>query len=455
MPRSLKFVNICLGIFMASLDMTMVAVAFPHLTRDLGTNILWAAWAISVYTLAMTMVMPLAGKLSDSLGHKRIFLFSMVLFTGSSALCGMAPNIHILILLRFFQGIGGGSFLPSATGIVSDLFPEKRQRYIGLLSSVFPIGGLVGPNLGGWIVERYSWRYIFYINVPIGIVLLVLGWIFLKGTMSFDRLRIDYGGAAIFVGGVFPIMLGLNSIAEYSTAFSRGAAAVLIAAGVGLLWYFLRHEKRAADPMLDMKQLKSRPFLAANLFNLLLGATSFGVFSFIPLYAISVYGLSALGSGMILTPRSLGGIAAAAITSFSLTRWGYRKPMIWGLSIASITTIVLGQGLLSWNVLGLAGAKAPFLAALMLMGGIGVGIMMPPSNNACIELMPDKVATITGLRGMFRTVGGVVGVSLITMILHLSSNPVAGFRIAFTSYGLGMFLALPLIFMMPDGREGR
>ena len=455
MSRSLVFVNVCLGILMASLDVTMVAVAFPHLTRDLGTNVLWAAWTMSVYSLAMTMVMPLAGKLSDSLGHKRILLFSMILFTASSALCGMAPNIYVLILLRFFQGIGGGSFIPSATGIVSDLFPENRQRYIGLFSSVFPIGGIIGPNLGGWIVERYSWRYIFYINVPIGVVLIIISWLFLRGTMSMDRLRIDYRGAAVFIGAIFSIMLGLNSMAEYSTTSARGVAVALIVIGVSLIWYFLRHEKRSANPILDMELLKSRPFLAANLFNLLLGATTFGIFSFTPLYAISVYGLSTLGSGMILTPRSLGGIAAAAVTSFFLTRWGYRKPMIWGLIIVSITTVVLGQGLPSWNVVNWVGGKVSFLAFLMLISGIGVGMLMPPSNNACIELMPEKVATITGLRGMFRTVGGVLGISLITMILHLSSDPVTGFRIAFTTFGLGMILGLPLIIMTPDGREGR
>jgi len=173
------------------------------------------------------------------------------------------------------------------------------------------------------------------------------------------------------------------------------------------------------------------------------------------LHAISVYGLSTLGSGMILTPRSLGGIVAATITSFFLGRWGYRKPMIWGLVIGSITTIVLGQGLPPGNLVDWMGGKVAFLGSLMLISGLGVGMVMPPSNNACIELMPEKVATITGLRGMFRTVGGVLGISLITMILHLSSDPVTGFRIAFTSFGLGMILGLPLILLTPDGREGR
>ena len=453
MPRSLAFANISLGILMAALDVTMVAVAFPHLTRDMDTNILWSGWTLSIYSLAMTMVMPLAGKLSDSLGHKRIFLFSMVLFTGSSALCGLAPNIYVLIFLRFFQGIGGGSFLPSATGIVSELFPENRQRYIGLLSSVFPIGGVIGPNLGGWIVERYSWRYIFYVNVPIGVILLVVGWLFFTGTRRTDRLRIDYRGAAIFMGGIFSLMLGLNGIAEYTGVLTRFLAAACIFGGIGLLAGFLRQQKKSSNPILDTTLLQSKPFLAANLFNMLLGITSFGVFSFTPLYAVSVYGLSPLGSGMILTPRSAGGIAAAALTSFALARWGYRRPMIWGICVGSITTIALGQGLLiSGWVDGIIG-KVAFLALLMLVSGIGMGIMMPPSNNACIELMPDKVATITGLRGMFRTVGGILGISSITMILHLSSDPVTGFWIAFTSFGIGMLLGLPLIYMMPEGRE--
>lgn len=453
MPRSLAFANISLGILMAALDVTMVAVAFPHLTRDLGANILWSGWTLSIYALAMTMVMPLAGKLSDSLGHKRIFLFSMVLFTGSSALCGLAPNIYILIFLRFFQGIGGGSFLPSATGIVSELFPENRQRYIGLLSSVFPIGGIIGPNLAGWIVERYSWRYIFYINVPIGIILLLVGWLFFTGTKRADRLRINYRGAAIFMGGIFSLMLGLNGIAEFRGVLARILAAACIFAGIALIVGFVRQQRKSSDPILDTTLLQSKPFLAANLLNMLLGITSFGIFSFTPLYAVSVYGLSPLGSGMILTPRSAAGIAAAALTSFALSRWGYRRPMIWGICVGSITTIALGQGLVIFGwVDGIIG-KVPFLALLMLVSGIGMGIMMPPSNNACIELMPDKVATITGLRGMFRTVGGILGISSITMILHLSSDPVKGFWIAFTSFGIGMLLGLPLIYMMPEGRE--
>jgi MFS family permease len=202
--------------------------------------------------------------------------------------------------------------------------------------------------------------------------------------------------------------------------------------------------------------LRSTPFVAANLYNMIIGAGVLGIFAFIPLYATSVYNLSTLVSGVILTPRSLGVIFASVITSFLLKRWGYRWPMVLGLSILAPSTILLGDG--GFQLLQMIGIRlgvAETLAVLIMITGIGVGIAIPASNNACIELMPTKVATITGLRGMFRSVGGAFGISLITIILHLSSNPVSGFRITFICFGLGLLLTIPLVFLMPTGREGR
>jgi len=199
--------------------------------------------------------------------------------------------------------------------------------------------------------------------------------------------------------------------------------------------------------------LKSKPFLAANLLNMFVGAGVFGIFAFIPLYATSVHKLSTLISGVILTPRSLGIIPASTITSFLLRRWGYRWPMVLGLIIISLTTILLGQDLQLWRMMGIHLGIAEILAFIVLVSGMGIGIALPASNNACIELMPEKVATITGLRGMFRTVGGVLGISLITFILHLSSNPGIGFRITFISFGLGLLFAIPLVFLMPAGKK--
>ncbi len=164
MRRYLIFVTAGLALLMYAIDSTVVAVAFPVFTKDLHTDVLWSAWTISIFFIAVTMAMPLAGNLSDSFGRKKVFLISLVLFTGSSLACGFAPNIYTLIVFRFFQGIGGASFLPTASGIVSDVFPENRETAIGLFSSIYNVGAVIGPNLGGWIVSRYSWRYVFYIN---------------------------------------------------------------------------------------------------------------------------------------------------------------------------------------------------------------------------------------------------------------------------------------------------
>ena len=458
MRRYLIFGSAGLSILMFSIDSTVVAVAFPHFIRDLDTNVLWAAWTISIYLLAVTSVMPLMGKLSDSFGRKPVFLISLILFTASSLACGLAPNIYTLIIFRFIQGIGGASFLPTASGIVSDQFPEHRERAIGLFTTIFPVGGIIGPNLGGWIVSQYSWRYIFYINLPIGMCLIPLIVILLKDSTIHSRPHIDFVGASFFFGTILFLMLGLNFITESFSISSLLLTAIFLIVSFSFLYLFFRHEKKDSNPILDMVLLRSKPFLAANLYNMIVGAGVLGIFSFIPLYATSVHKLSALASGMILTPRSLAVIPASVVTSFLLKRWGYRWPMVSGLIIVSLSTTLLGgEGFQLLRMIGHHLGVAEILAILMMVAGIGIGIALPASNNACIELMPEKVATIVGLRGTFRSVGGAFGISLMTMILHLSSTPANGFRTIFISFGLGLLLTIPLVFLMPTGKkaEGR
>ena len=455
MRRYLIFGSAGLSLLMFSIDSTVVAVAFPHFIKDLDTNVLWAAWTISIYLVAITSVMPLMGKLSDSLGRKPVFLASLILFTTSSLACGLAPNIYSLVVFRFLQGIGGASFLPTAAGIVSDQFPEHRERAIGLFTTIFPIGGIIGPNLGGWIVSQYSWRYIFYINLPIGMGLIPLIMILLKDSTILSRPHIDFVGSAFFFGTILFLMLGLNLITEGFSISSLLLTALFLIVSFCSLYLFFRHEKKESNPILDMVLLRSKPFLAANLYNMIVGAGVLGIFSFIPFYATSVHKLSALASGMILTPRSLAVIPASAVTSFLLKRWGYRWPMVSGLIIVSLSTILLGgEGFQLLRMIGYHLGVAEILAILMMVTGIGIGIALPASNNACIELMPEKVATIVGLRGMFRSVGGAFGISLITMILHLSSTPANGFRTIFIIFGLGLLLTIPLVFLMPKGKKG-
>src|SRR5438067_10259344 len=165
-----------LSLLMSSIDGTIVAVALPTFIEDLHANLVWAGWTLTAYALTQTVMLPLAGKLAEQYGQMRVFLVCVFLFTLGSLLCGLAPNIYVLIACRVIQALGGGGFLPSAAGIVAREFPTNRDRMIGLFSSIFPIGGIVGPNLGGFIVEHWSWREVFLINVPIGVVVLLVLW---------------------------------------------------------------------------------------------------------------------------------------------------------------------------------------------------------------------------------------------------------------------------------------
>ncbi len=441
-----------MGLLMSAIDITVVAVAFPHFIRDLHTNVLWAAWSLSVYEIAVTAAMPLAGNLSDSFGRKKVFMCSLVLFTAGSLACGLARNIFMLIVFRFFQGLGGASFLPTASGIVSDTFKEKRDIAIGLLSGTWSVGAIIGPNLGGWIVSQYSWRYIFYINLPVGIVLLCLIAVLIKDPRRTSRGRIDFEGASFFSGAILLFMLALTLIGESFTRRSVAVAAVALVFSFSFLLMFFRQEKKVTNPIMDMALLRSKPFLAANLFNIVVGSAFMGIFAFVPYYATAVHRLSTLASGMILTPRSIGVIVASAIMSFLLRRLGYRWPMVVGACIISCAAILLGQGSRLSGLLGARLGITEILALLMLVFGIGSGIVNPAANNACIELMPEKVATIVGLRGMFRIIGGVSGICFSTLVLNLSPSLNTGFMIVFTALGIVLLSAIPLIFLMPAGR---
>jgi EmrB/QacA subfamily drug resistance transporter len=452
MRRYFIFATAGLGLLMSSIDGSVVAVAFPHLIRDLGTNVLWAAWTMSIYFIALTMGLPIGGNLSDSFGRKKVFLFSLVLFTGGSMGCGVAPNIYVLIIFRFLQGIGGASFLPTASGIVSDHFPENRQTAIGLFSGIFNIGNIIGPNLGGWIVSRYSWRYVFYINLPIGVLLIILIMALLKPQPASGRRHMDLWGAASMAGAILFLMFGLNFIAEELSFRSFFMAALFLALCSSLVLLFVRQERKEKAPILDLTLLQSRPFLATNMLNLVMGVGALGILSFIPYYATVVHGVSTLMSGMIMTPRSVGVICASSITSFMLVRWGYRRPMIWGLCIMAASMIALGGGLRLWGFAAARWGTPAVISLFLLCVGIGAGICFPAANNACIELMPDKVATIVGLRGMFRMVGAALGVSFITFAIHLSPNVATGFTITFFLCGLGLLCSLPLVFLVPPGR---
>src|SRR5689334_25011226 len=195
--RYVVFTIVSLALLMASVDQTIVATALPALQHDLNATVNWSSWTITIYALGQILVMPLAGKLGDQYGRKKIFLGAAVLFTVASLCSGLAGNIYLLIRLRGCQAIGGGAFMPSATGIVAEQFGRDRDRAVGLFSSVFPMGGIIGPLLGGVVVTYWSWRVIFLVNVPLGIILIISGALCIPASIRRRHQRLDVRGVVL------------------------------------------------------------------------------------------------------------------------------------------------------------------------------------------------------------------------------------------------------------------
>jgi EmrB/QacA subfamily drug resistance transporter len=446
-----------LTLLMSSIDGTIVAVALPTFIRDLDANLVWAGWTLTAYALTQTVMLPLAGKLAEQFGPMRVFLISVFVFTLGSLLFGLAPTIYVLVACRVLQALGGGAFFPSATGIVAQQFRRTRSRMIGLFASIFPIGAILGPNIGGFIIQEFGWREVFLINIPLGVVVVgVLARQALREVpSSTSRRSLDLIGAGLCAGTVTGFLVALTLVGNDPGLIRSPLVWLLIAASGVMLGLFVWQERRVKDPIVDLSLVGRQPFLVVNVVSVLSGACFIGFFSFIPYYATIQYGMGPLESGAILTPRSLVMIAVSTSTSFLLLRLGYRRPMIVGTLCVIGALLLLGQGLGGIKLGPLE--TGPVVPLLMIMGlsGMGMGLLIPSSNNAGLDLMPRRAAVISGLRGLFNSVGGVIGTAIIVLWLELSPDKAAGMRTVFTVLGLVMIATLPLLLLIPDGARER
>lgn len=435
MSRYLVFVTVSISLILSAISATSVSVAFPVITASFNVSLIVTGWIISIYQLGLTATMPIVGKISDVMGRKSTFMLCLALFMLGSLLCAIAPNVESLIVFRLIQSLGGGGFMPSAVGIVAEQFPQSRQKAIGLFSSIFPIGQIIGPNLGGWLVSSFGWRSIFWINVPICLMALIASALLLHSNKRVEG-KIDFLGAGLVGGALSSFMFGL-CLMGYENM--RLMAVVPCLAAFVLTFLLIRHEKRTEDPILDIEILSTKSFMAANTYNFVYGSAVIGVMSLIPILAVSVYGMNALECGLLLTPRSVGMIAASTVTSIFIERFGYRRPMIIGTTLT-----VAGLLLLSYE-------PGSITALYVIMGllGLAVGTLSPATNNACIELMPERAATITGVRGMFRQIGGSLSITVATLVLHTVGDIALGFQIIFIGIAVAFIAAIPLIFLMP------
>jgi EmrB/QacA subfamily drug resistance transporter len=451
--RHIGFVLAALAVLMASIDGTITVVALPQLTESLNASLALVGWTLTSYQLVQIVMYPLAGQLSDMFGRRRVFLFCVTIFTVSSLLCGLAPNVFVLIVFRALQAVGGGGLLPSVIGLIADQYRQHRAQAIGLISSIMPIGSIIGPNLGGFLLENWSWRAMFFINVPIGIIL-ILGFLFLMPATASEsitkRVRVDAMGLLQFIGAIVSLMYAMTLIADDPTQALSPLVWTLFVFSVVLVVAFVRHTRRTSDAIMDYHLLAGRPFLAANIYNFLFGAVTMGFYSFIPYYAVVKYGLTPFESAAVLTPRAVVVMATSALASLYVKRLGYRVPMMLGMLFVGATVVLMAQGWSSLN-LGIMAIQGFWLLAIIIsIGGLGMGIANPASSNAAIDQAPDKAASITGIRGVFRLAGGTIAISCVVLALSFFQDQAAGLDMIFLVFTGVLLLTMPLVLMIPE-----
>jgi len=445
------FAIVSMALFMSSLDGTIVATGLPTLRRALHAGLNWTSWTITAYQLGIVVAMPIAGRVADNLGRKRVFVGAAVLFTTSSLLCGMATNIDMLIGLRVIQAAGGAAFMPAASGIVMEVFGKNRHRALGLFSSIFPLGALVGPVVGGIILTNWSWRAVFLVNVPIGTAFTMLAWKFLPSSARQNGRhagRPDVAGALLMGGGVLGLMLAITDLGSRTVGVTSPSFLVPFALAVLCGWAFLRRCATAVEPLIPLRLLKGRAFAASNAVNVVWGACAIGFGSLVPLFAEDRYGLTPLSSGTLLTARAIGEIVLAICASVLIHRTGYRVPIIAGIAL-----IAAGMAMIATHPV----LVSPYmwLAIGATVTGLGTGLSAPAANNASIELAPDDIGTITGLRGAARNGGAILGIALATSVAAHSGHEVAALTHAFFVLAALLVCMVPLVFLIPDGDRPR
>jgi len=412
--------GLILGMFLASLDQTIMATALPRMARDLN-GIAHLSWIISAYLLTSTAVTPIYGKLSDLYGRKPMLQIAIAIFLLTSILCGLAASMNQLIFCRALQGLGGGGLISMAHATIADVIsPRERGRYQAYIASSFAVASVIGPVLGGLFVDYLTWRWVFWINVPIGLGALAMAQYSLRRLIAKrTRHKIDYPGALLIVASVCCVLL-VTTMGGNEFAWDSTQIRLLAGGAVALFLATILQERLASEPILPLRLFANRTFLLANLINLLTSIGIFGAIIFIPLYLQLVYGLAAGDSGFMLIPFTAAMIAAAIMTGRLMSRTGRTK--IFPL----IGTILTCAGMACMSFLNTATPLA-LSATVIAVAGMGIGLVNPVMMVAIQnDVEVRDLGTATSSISFFRSMGGSFGVALYTAVLIARLNSLVG-----------------------------
>jgi EmrB/QacA subfamily drug resistance transporter len=400
---------VSLGMFMTLLDLTIVNIAIPAVIKDLNTTVTTVSWVVNAYSLALAVLFLSMGRFGDRFGLKLVFLCGLIVFSIFSLACGLAPNINWLVAFRIAQGVGGAAMAPISLAILFRVFPRRQQGVaVGLWGALGTVAAAVGPTLGGVLVEYVSWRWVFFINVPIGAgALLLCWWVVPKGEAHRSSSGIDLVGIAISAVGLFCFVLALIETSTWGWTAPKTLA--LLAIGIVSFPLFAWWELRVPSPMFDFRLLRIRSFTAANTTMMLVGATMGGALFLLPIFLISVLGYSEIKAALAITPMPLTGLVIGPFVGRLTDRIGPRL-------LATIGTAFFGVGMLLLAQLD-GQSTALSVGWRVVFLGVGMGFVFPSVSSAAMGSLPPQVAGVgSGALNTLRQIGFSLGIAVLVAL---------------------------------------
>lgn len=412
--RGLLIFGLLVAMLFSALDNTIVGTAMPRIVGELG-GLGMMTWLTTAYMLSSTAVVPIAGKLADLLGRKSVYVAGLLLFMFGSALCGLAQSMEQLIIFRALQGIGGGVMMPMAMVVIGDIFTgAERARWQGVFGAVFALSSIIGPQVGGWIVDAWNWRWVFYINLPTGLLATFLIATALKNKRLERRVQIDYRGMFTLIAGVVSLLLAL-SLGGKEYPWQSWQILSLFGLAALLLSAFILVETRVSEPVFPLHLFQNRVFILLSGIGFLMSIGMFGAIMFVPLFMQGIIGISPSESGTVMMPMMLAMMAASIIGGRLVQFLGLRKQMLLGM-----LTMVGGFWLLS--TMDMSTSKQ---LAMVYMGvlGVGIGLVMPLTTLALQEsFSKQELGIVTSSSQFFRQIGGTFGMTILGAVMNYRSS---------------------------------
>jgi len=393
--------------FMEVLDTTVVNVSLPHIASTMSATTEEATWALTSYLVANAIILPMTGWLASVLGRKRLLMWSTMGFTLASFLCGIAPNLALLVVFRIIQGATGGALQPLSQAVLLESFkPEERGRAMGFWGLGIVVAPILGPVVGGWITENYSWRWVFYINLPVGIVSLIMTqmYVFDPPYLRRESFRIDYWGMGLLVVGIGALQYVLDKGQQEDWFASTVITTLAVIAAVGLIALIVR-ELRTEHPIVDLYVFKDRSFATGVFLMTVVGFVLYGSLVLLPIMLQTLLGYSAVDAGEAMAPRGVGSLIMMPIVGALTAKIDARRLLIGGLIIGGVTMIWLGR--LSLD----AGYWDIFWPQFLQGAGMAL-LFVPLTTVSMATIAPQRMGNATSLFNLMRNIGGSIGIAL-------------------------------------------